>query len=1360
MSEFPANEAPLHPDFRIVGIGASAGGLEPLLRLFEAMPADSGMAFVIVLHLSPEHESNVATLLQRATSMPVLQVSDVVTIAPNHVYVIPPSKNLMMRDGELFLEPLTQQHGRATAIDVFFRTLADTHTRRSMGIVLSGTGSDGAVGIARIKEVGGVTIAQEPSDAQYDGMPRSAIGTGAIDMVLPIAQMPARMLNLAANHARIWLPEAEDLPTATQAEAGTHVLRDAEDALVAIMDLLRVRTGHDFQHYKQATVLRRIERRMQVNCVDTLGAYLSFLSEHHEETPLLLQDMLISVTNFFRDHEAFDALEQNIIPTIFSQSESGTPIRAWSAGCATGEEAYSLAMLLMQHADDLGGGADIQVFATDIDERAIHIGRRAAYPRSVATDVAPERLRQFFAEQDEHYQVRTALREKVLFASHNVLRDPPFSRVNLISCRNLLIYLNRDVQEKVLEMFHFALTPGGFLFLGSSESADIASRFFNPVDKRNRIYQASTIARSTHYVPPLPPLLVPAATPGYVAAEPRPRVPYADLHQRLLEHYAPPSVLANRDGEIVHLSEKAGRYLRYVAGEPSHGLIALVIPELRLELRTGLFQVAQNAVDVETRQVPVERDGQKYYVSLTIRPIRHDSIPGDFVLVLFNESENSSTAGQGGEAGTSFIARQLENELFMTKGQLQLTIEQYETSAEELKASNEELQAINEELRSATEELETSKEELQSINEELITVNHELKIKVDETSKSNDDLHNFIASTEIATIFVDRAMRIKRYTPRAGSIFKLIAGDIGRPLMDIAHSLDYKMLEQDADEVFQTLNTCEREVRGADGNWYIARLIPYRTNEDLISGLVLTFIDFTSLHLTQQKLAEEERRMRAVAASTREYAIIAMDREGRVSYWNSGAERIFGFQEAEMLGQDIAGIYTPQDNARGVAAAELDAARGEGRTLDERWYLRKDGSRIFCSSSTTRLDGDEITGFAKIVRDLGDGAAGEYRRDAESPSTALASRRASDEFLVGLSRELKHPLNLIQLNAELLLRIPEAQQTPRIAQVADTIRTAVLDQTRSIDSLLDLSSALAGKLALNKSLVDMAAITGEVVQSLSADIGAKQLALTSEMPGATLMVFADRARLKRSIWSLLANAIQFTDAHGGIALSLFERDGMCSLRIADTGAGIAHHLLPRLFTLDDRLGAPRVEGGGLGISLALAWQVARYHGGSVAAASEGPGKGASFTISLPAYETMAALAPPGRAEGDGELFAGRRLLVLDDNREHLQALADLLAACGASVTAAGSAGEALLQTQQGRFDLVVVNIATPTPADSGFIGQFRLQPEAARTPVIALTAGIEQAEVGALLAQGFSAHLRKPVSFDALVDAARALWGR
>jgi two-component system, chemotaxis family, CheB/CheR fusion protein len=854
---------------RVVGLGGSAGSIPALQRFFEKMPPDTGMAFVVVVHLSPDHDSVLSDILQRSTAMPVSTAGDGTAVAPNHVYVIPPGKHITMSDGHMNLNELPKERGRRMTVDLFFRSLADSHGPNAVAIVLSGGDGDGAIGIKRVKERGGLTIAQDPEAADHAGMPEAAIATSMVDWVLRGEEMPARLVEYHMRGQRLRLP-AETGPNPVLV-ARPPVSKD-EEALRDVLTFLRARTGRDFSYYKRATIVRRIARRMQVNEVDQLPDYLTFLRTHPGEAGALLQDVLISVTNFFRDREAFEALEAQV-PELFKNKSPSDTVRVWVPACATGEEAYSIAMLLTEHARSLDTPPAVQVFATDLDEDVLTEARNGVYPSAISTDVSADRLRRFFIKEHQGYRVRRELRELLLFAVHDLLKDSPFSRLDMVSCRNLLIYLNRDAQQRVFDIFHFALRPEGRLFLGTSEAVEDASNHFYPIDKKHRIYKARGAARSALPVPSGPSTLARAlalqerndpmaslavrGTP-VVSAGNRPslqeRLSWNDLHLKLVERLGPPSLIVSDDQEVLHLSQHVGPFLQFSGGEPSMNLLRIVHPMLRLELRAALFRARQSQQPAVAEGVSLLIDGEHKLVDMRVVPA--PELAADILLVTFEVRAQAAAPPPAPRPQEEPVLQQLERELEQTRRHLRDTIEQHEASTEELKASNEELQAMNEELRSATEELETSREELQSINEELTTVNHELKGKVDELGHSNSDLHNLMGATAIATIFLDRELRIMRFTPPAVSLFSFIPTDIGRPLADLQHRLSYPELLPDAERVLQQLVPIEREVPEQGGRHFLARLLPYRTTDDRIAGAVLTFVDITERHQAQEALRQ------------------------------------------------------------------------------------------------------------------------------------------------------------------------------------------------------------------------------------------------------------------------------------------------------------------------------------------------------------------------------------------------------------------------------------------------------------------------------------------------------------------------
>ena len=876
----------------MVGLGGSAGAIAGLQSFFETMPPDSGMVFVVVLHLSPHHASAAAEMIGRWTRMPVAQATDGVRVQANHVYVIPPAKHLTAIDGHLKLTDIDHEKGRRVAVDLFFRSLADTHGPHAAAIVLSGADGDGMIGVRRIKERGGLTIAQDPDEAEHPSMPRTSIDSGMVDWVLRAADMPRRLLDYVALEQRLKLPPEEGPPPSSPRGAPT----EREAAYREVLAFLRMRTGRDFSYYKRATILRRISRRMQVNDVEDMPGYLVFLRTNPSEASALLKDLLISVTNFFRDRDAFSALELRV-PELFRGKSQGDTVRVWCPACATGEEAYSIAMLLTEHARTIDSPPLIQVFGCDLDEAAVQAARAGVFPGTIAADVSEARLRRFFVKEHHGYRVRRELREMVMFATHDLLKDAPFSRLDLVSCRNLLIYLNREAQRRALDIFHFALKHEGLLFLGSSEAVDDHDSLFRVVDKKHRLYVRKATGRAGPPVPagartakprlgderdtqaagPVPPEAVelppakgeapaPPSTRSH-AREPD-RHSWGELHFKLIEHLGPPSVLIDQDHEVRHVSESAGRFLHVVGGEPTTNLLRLVHPALRLELRTALFRAEQTDRPVEALLVPAEIEGRLRSIDLRVAPAPQVA-PG-LMIVTFDERDAALVDDRPPAARTETepLVQHLERELEQMKGHLRDTVEQYEASTEELKASNEELQAMNEELRSATEELETSREELQSINEELTTLNHELKSKVDELGHANSDLHNLMSATAIATLFLDRDLRVMRFTDSAAPIFNLIPSDIGRPLKHLQHQIDYPELAADAEGVLETLMPVHREVRGPGDVVYFARMLPYRTLDDRIAGVVVAFVDVSEREHIKRALDEDlasTERLRAVS---------------------------------------------------------------------------------------------------------------------------------------------------------------------------------------------------------------------------------------------------------------------------------------------------------------------------------------------------------------------------------------------------------------------------------------------------------------------------------------------------------------
>ena len=1047
----------------VVGIGAAAGGIAPLKTFFSNVPPDAGISWVVVLHLSPDHVSKLPEVLQTSTSMPVGEVVGRTPIETNHVYVVAPNKTLEMVDDTLVVHEQTRAEQRRSPIDLFFRTLANTHQERAGCVILSGAGTDGSNGLKKIKEHGGLTLAQPPGEAQHPDMPARAAETGFVDLVVPAAQMPQRIVEYFRRlHGQ---PEAEN-------RAGL-VNRDE---LRKLKSLLRARTGHDFDGYTDPAIQRRAERRMRVHTLDSFAAYAAFLQTHPDESTALMKELLFSVTTFFGDPKAWRSLEQHVVPKLLSTKRAHDKFRVWVPGCATGEEAYSIGIIIAERLREAAEAPAVQVFGTDVDADAITFAREGRYSAAEVTDVPEERLRRFFDRDESGYRVRREIRETVLFARHNVITDPPFSHLDLVLCRNMLISLDRAVQERIFETFHFALLPGGYLVLGPRESPDAGESLFSRVDAEAPVYESAVVAvRVARREDPAP---APPKEHAPAAARTFPPVPI-DLHHRLLEQYGGPSVVVTDEYDVLHISERAGRYLHLPGGEPSRSVLQLVRPELQLDLLSALRQSARERRPVDVNGIRVALDDGTRLVDIAVRPaLRVGSEPRGYFLVMFRES------GTTDESDTIRLERiapgeqWADEELDRLKAELQTTVAQYQAQVESAQSTNEELQSLNEELRSAAEELETSKEELQSVNEELITVNEELKIKIEELGLTNNDFQNFLNASDIATIFLDRGSYVKLFTAQAQDIFNLRQGDVGRQLSNITTRLKYDGVHEDIRTVLDTLQTVEREVYSDDGRCHLMRVRPYRTTDNRIEGVVLTFQDISARREAEKRGRELDERLRLLMESAVDYAIFTLDESGRIESWNPGAQRMFQYSADEVVGQPSEILFTPEDRAEKVPEKELETARQTGRASDERYHLRKDGSRFYVSGITTRL-GEGGIGFAKIARDL------TSRREADE---ALKLAHADlEERVRDRTRSLEDGKAIV---TQLLRRIVDAQETER-ARIARDLHDSLGQQVTALRLTLERHKAQCDAGQQDHDLDDALALTSAVGEQM--DFLARQL---------------------------------------------------------------------------------------------------------------------------------------------------------------------------------------------------------------------------------------------------------------------------
>jgi len=839
--------------FPIVGIGASAGGLEALEQFLGHVPAGSGLAFVIVQHLAPTRKGIMPELLQRCTGMTVVQVKDRTKVRPDCVYVIPPNKDLSLLHGVLHLLEPTAVRGLRLPIDFFFRSLAQDQHEHSIGVILSGMGSDGTLGLRAIKEKAGVVLVQEPATAKFDGMPRSAIDAGLADIVAAAEELPGKILAYLQR-------------TPLLARSEVNLEDKTRSAMEKAVLLLRARTGHDFSLYKRNTLSRRIERRMGIHQIFKMATYIRYLQENSQELDLLFKELLIGVTNFFRDPEAWDYLLKHALPALLVHRLPGHTLRAWVAGCSTGEEAYSLAIVFREAVEALKSKEhfSLQIFATDLDRDAIDKARQGCFPANIADDVSPARLARFFAREEHGYRVRKEIREMVIFAPQNLIMDPPFTKLDILTCRNLLIYLGPELQKKLMPLFHYNLNPDGILFLGSAETVGGFTGLFAQLNGKSRIYRRteSDLRRAMVAFPfsfSAPPS---DGSEMHPATKPLPSL-QSLADQLVLSRYAPPAALVNDKGDIFYISGHTGQYLEPAAGKANWNIFAMAREGLRYELSSAFQKALRQKGVVTFRGHGVGTQHPEQIVEVTVQQLEEAGPLQGLVMIVFTnlptpvETKAASRSTSANTPAKASGVAKLERELQAARELARATREARQISQEELTSANEELQSTNEELQSTNEELMTSKEEMQSLNEELQTVNAELQGKLEDLSRASDDMKNLLNSTDIATLFLDKDLNVRRFTPQATKIIQLIPGDVGRPITDLATQLSYPELADDGRAVLRTLVPAEKPIGCKDGRWFTVRIMPYRTLDDRIDGVVITFADITVAREMAAKLGEQ-----------------------------------------------------------------------------------------------------------------------------------------------------------------------------------------------------------------------------------------------------------------------------------------------------------------------------------------------------------------------------------------------------------------------------------------------------------------------------------------------------------------------
>lgn len=900
-------------DFPIVGIGASAGGLETLEQFFAKMPQNTGMAFIIIQHLDPNHIGMMPELLQRMTTMKVIQVTDSLKIKPNCVYIIPPNKSMSILNGSLHLFAPIETHGIRLPIDIFFRSLADDRQEKSIGIILSGMGSDGSLGLKAIKEKNGIVIVQEPSTAKFDGMPRSATETVIADIIAPVEELPAKLLNIVK-----FIPLKKTDP---------EIDSKNKSNLDKIIILLREQTGHDFSLYKKSTLFRRIERRKGIHQIDKIQNYVRFMQENPKETEILFKELLIGVTSFFRDPAVWEKLKEQVLPEMMEKLPDGYVMRAWVTGCSTGEEAYSLAIIFKEVLEKIKKSRNIslQLFATDLDIDAIEKARKGIFPPNIITDVSPERLSRFFIVENDGFRINAGIREMVVFAPQNVIKDPPFTKLDILTCRNMLIYMEAELQKKIIRLFNYSLNPGGIMVLGSAETLGTDNEGFEILDAKLKIFKRSQKPTSPGLLDFPSSFSIPNKTQTKALTTPIIEENIQTLaNQILLQRFAPASVLVSEKGDIIYITGRTGKYLEPVAGKANWNIFAMLRDDLKLELPIAFQKALKNYDPIQLRKIKIENYGNDQYVDVTLQQIeKPEAVKGKVIIVFKDLPEMSEPKLNAKTSKQNSNARQkeLEIELQQSLEDLQTIREEMQTSQEELKSTNEELQSTNEELQSTNEELTTSKEEMQSLNEELQTVNIELQSKVSDYVQANNDMKNLLNSTDIATLFLDKELNIRRFTDPITNIFKVRNTDIGRPFTDLVTDLHYPEIGIHAKQVIKTLNFIEKSVVTLDGRWFDIKIMPYRTLDDHIDGLVLTFNDVTKFKKLELELKEaneklkisKETRYRRLFETAKDGILILDAETGKITDVNPFLIELLGYSKEQFVEKAIWEIGTFKD---------------------------------------------------------------------------------------------------------------------------------------------------------------------------------------------------------------------------------------------------------------------------------------------------------------------------------------------------------------------------------------------------------------------------------------------------------------
>ena len=1350
--------------FPVVAVGASAGGVEAFRRLLSSLAPDTGMAFVLIQHLDPRQPSRLTHSLSTATTMPVIEIVDGTRIEPDHVFVVPPARDVSLRRGTFHTAPVPEGRSRRLSIDLLFETLANELGSMTIGVILSGAGADGVEGLRAIQSAGGITFAQDATSARVASMPSSAVASGVVDYALPPETIAAELARLTTDP---YLAPTPTRPEGASAETFARILARVHE-----------QTGVDLAEYKAATIERRLQRRLALHRMTRTEEYLPVLESDPKEAAALLEDVLVHVTHFFRDPEIYEALRRSVFPALLSDRPARTPIRVWVAGCSTGEEVYSIAMTLVEHLAEIGETTPIQIFGSDLSDAAIERARNGTFAESSLREVSAERIDRFFTRTGGGHRVQQIIRDLCVFAKHDVARDPPFSKIDLATCRNTLIYFGSALQQRVMRNLHYALVPGGFLVLGSSESMTGAGSLFVPFDKANKIFRR-TAATARISVPPRQTLM------RRDPVAPMPRRSFDALLQRqvdgLVARYAPPGVVVNARGEILLYRGRSVPYVEPATGQPTTNVFRMARGGLATELRAALKQAAATMVTVRREGLTIRSETDVRTFDLEIAPIPANLLDAQepCFLILFMEMVPTSAHRDRKRHGRMPASERdrLEHDLASTRIHLQSVIDEQERGADELNAANDELVSTNEELQSTNEEIESAKEELQSTNEELTTLNDELRSRNDELTQLNDDLVNLVGSIDIPILILSRDRRIRRFTPRAQRLMNLIPSDVGRSIDDIRLNLAAVEVERCIAEALESRIAVEHEVKDREGRWCRLQIRPYRTSDNRIDGVVLSLIDIDAMkhavHSAEQTTAYTTAIVEAVPT-----ALLVLDDTLHVVTANNAFHHAFDRNVRDPIGcafHELAGgawnVPELMRRIRGVLAGDhvegyvvehdfpdLGPRVMEVHAEPIEW---RDGARcllVAMHDVTART-------FAERERAVLLERAESARAHAEeAQDEAERANRTKDVFLATLSHELRTPLTSILLNAE-RLRDPAGMSPHRLDHAASAIERAARAQLRLIEELLDISRVIAGKLHLKKVPIDLSALVTTALEPMRELAARRALRLEVAVEPATGAVVGDPGRLEQVVWNLVTNAIKFTPDDGTVRVELRARGRTAVLRVVDTGKGIEPSKLEEVFGLfSQEDGATNRRHGGLGLGLAIVRHLVEAHGGQVRAESEGVGHGATLTVELPL--TLEVVLPVKVAEADraGDGLRGVSVLLVEDDPATRELVTEILERKGVEIRAAASVGEGLTAVREHAPDVILCDIAMPDRDGYDFVRSFRAMPasETRDVRIVAVTALAGDSDRDRILAAGFDDHIPKPIDvgrLSALLRAARPARG-